>query len=40
MTSVTKDARFRDRVVLEGVRITSDGYLVGQARIARTGIQE
>ena len=40
MTTVTKDARFRDRVVLEGVRITSDGYLVGQARIARTGIQE
>src|SRR4051812_38952547 len=30
---------FFDRVSLTGVRETGDGYLVAEARIARTGIQ-
>lgn len=31
--------QFNDTVVLDGVRRTRDGYLVGDAKIARTGIQ-
>ena len=29
-----------DRVAPENIRITDDGYLVGEAKVARTGIQE
>lgn len=36
MTSV----HFSDSVALSGARVTRDGYLVADARIARTGIQE
>lgn len=31
---------FTDTVVLDGLRRTNDGYLVADARVARTGIQE
>lgn len=33
------EMRFLDRVELDGVRVREDGYLVADARVARTGVQ-